>query len=176
MDNIISSVKTLLSKYQYNSYKSAPINIFNIIEKENIKLSFEELDDGWSGFCVRNAQGSQVVLNDEHHINRKRFTAAHELGHLINHCNHGRDEDVFVDKTVAYNRDSASATGEIQKEIEANRFAAEILMPEDFIREELEGKESLVYEDVEELAKKYQVSERAMTIRIEKLTGITFFI
>jgi Zn-dependent peptidase ImmA (M78 family) len=173
MDKILSQVKDLLNTFGVNQ---APVDVMSFIKQKDIDLSYEQLDDDWSGFCVRSPGGSKVVLNEKHHIHRQRFTAAHELGHLILHCGHDDEEQVFVDKTVAYNRNDASSSGEVKKEIEANRFAAELLMPKKFIEKDIEGKESLRYEDVEELAKKYEVSERAMTIRIEKLTGITFFI
>lgn len=170
--DISKEVKLLLKKY---AVKDGPIDVFKIIEDEGINLSYEILDDDWSGFCMRNPKESRVVLNKKHHINRQRFTASHELGHLILHCSHGKEE-VFVDKTVAYNRDQASSSGEIKREIEANKFAAELLMPESFIIKDLKDKkDSISYEDIEDLALKYEVSERAMSIRIERLTKITFF-
>lgn len=172
MDEITASVKKLLDKYQIDT---PPVDVLAILKSEGIETFYEELDDDWSGFCVRNIQGSKIVINKKHHSNRQRFTAAHELGHLKLHCGHDNEEHVFVDKTVAYNRNKASSSGEIKKEIQANQFAAELLMPKDFIINELDDADSLGYEDIANLAKKYSVSERAMSIRIENLTGITFF-
>lgn len=172
MDEITASVNKLLDKYKIDS---PPIDVLAILQSEGIGTFYEELDDDWSGFCVNNQQGSKVVINKKHHSNRQRFTAAHELGHLILHCGHDNEEHVFVDKTVAYNRNKASSSGEIKKEIEANQFAAELLMPKDFIINELEDTDSLSSKDIANLATKYSVSERAMSIRVEHLAGITFF-
>lgn len=58
---------------------------------------------------------------------RRRFTAAHELGHAVLH----RDKmsGFIADATISETDDGTS-----EMEREANRFAAELLMPEEVIR------------------------------------------
>ncbi len=62
-----------------------------------------------------------ILVNDNDSDYRKRFTIAHELGHLALH-----EEDGDM---VDY-RNNADAVRP-KKEIEANAFAAELLMPKD---------------------------------------------
>ena len=62
--------------------------------------------------------------------------------------------------------------GEDINEKEANYFAAELLMPAKFLRQELEGKRLDLFDDsgtLEKLAKKYKVSVQALTIRLTNL-------
>ncbi|MBU0666164.1 MAG: ImmA/IrrE family metallo-endopeptidase, partial [Nanoarchaeota archaeon] len=48
------------------------------------------------------------------------------------------------------------------KEREANKFASELLMPYDFLKLDIEKDQH----DIPSLAKKYEVSEQAMSIRL----------
>jgi Zn-dependent peptidase ImmA (M78 family) len=74
-------------------------------------------------------------------------------------------------------RDSESATGEDNDEREANFFAAELLMPEEFLVRDLKGTDLDMLEDENEflwkLAKKYQVSAQALTFRLANLRYIS---
>ena len=81
-------------------------------------------------------EGTPIIgVNALHHPNRQRFTVAHECGHLILHKAQITKE-VHVDKDFPMlMRDSVSAAGVNEMEIEANVFAAELLMPGSFSRE-----------------------------------------
>ncbi len=86
---------------------------------------------------------------------RKRFTVAHELGHLVLHAEPG---------TTHY-RDTTFVGS--YKETQANRYAADLLMP-------LWMLHPLVMKwgpDVERLARLFVVSNRAMEIRLMKWAG-----
>ncbi len=88
--------------------------------------------------------------------NRYRFTLAHELGHIeLNH---------FQDNTIYY-RDSKSQAGTDLKEIQANRFAAEYLVPE----KELSDMINMNVISIAELSQKFQVSEEMMKNRVKTL-------
>jgi Zn-dependent peptidase ImmA (M78 family) len=86
---------------------------------------------------------------------------------------HG-DQEMFIDRgSIKYNRDAKSAEGTNNKEIEANRFAAELLMPRKFLEKDLANM-ALDVEDestINELAKKYKVSLQALAWRINRLFG-----
>lgn len=60
-----------------------------------------------------------------------------------------------------------------RREIEATHFAMELLMPEQWLRADLEGKVVDLENDemIKRLAKRYKVSEQLMTIRIAQLFG-----
>lgn len=96
---------------------------------------------------------------------RQRFTIAHEIGHLILHAFEG----IHVDKQ--YRRDGKSKTAEDAREIEANGFAAELLVPLDLLRSDIEaiGIDIESDEEVTTLAKRYEVSAQMMAIRLSKI-------
>ena len=69
-------------------------------------------------------------------------------------------------------RDDVSTMGVDDDEKEANLFAAELLMPESFVRKDLAGYTTLdLYDDdfLPELARKYGVSVQAITFRLQYL-------
>lgn len=157
-----------------------PIDVESIAGQLNAKVQRVDTDDEeLSGFLFRGPEGETVIgVNANHHENRRRFTIAHELGHLLLHAK----EDVHVDrKGYGYgfgrvmNRDAVSSTGEDRDEIEANFFAAELLMPRQVIvRELLDGRSlDFIEKDfdaaVRDLAKRFKVSPQALTVRLVQL-------
>lgn len=154
----------LLSKY---SQTSAPVDVMALIEAEGIHLVIDEMDDDHSGFLLVENGVATIAINEDHHPNRQRFTAAHELGHYILHSE-GRDR-FFVDK--AYYRGKTASEGTDSTEIEANRFAASLLMPEALVRERAQRVE-LTDVEIYRLSSLFQVSEQAMTLRLMNLNLI----
>lgn len=106
---------------------------------------------------------------------RQRFSIAHEVAHWVLHRGDPDAPDLFIDTTkyvAVYLRDQQSATGEKAREIQANMFAAALLMPESLLRGEINNSEyDLLDEDAlcAELAKKFQVSTQALSIRLTAL-------
>ena len=68
-------------------------------------------------------------------------------------------------------RDTVSSTGVNEMEIEANLFAAELLMPAAFLAKSLEGQPFDIDDEgaVSALAKAYKVSASAMRFRLGNL-------
>ena len=89
---------------------------------------------------------------------RRRFTVAHEIGHFVLHAP-GATGVVFCRVT-----DAPEAPKQLI-EREANRFAAELLMPEDLVRSEA----ARVGADPAALAELFQVSGPAMGWRLFNL-------
>jgi len=125
-----------------------------------------------SGMLVRKDGAWVIGVNSLEVPVRQRFTVAHEIGHYQLHA---AAQDVFIDRSFPIRfRDGRSSTGEDRQEIEANGFAAELLMPTDFLQrdlanEEIDGLGVDGEELVERMAKRYQVSKQAMTIRLTNL-------
>lgn len=158
---INTRVRQLLARY---STDGAPVDVYRIIKKEGISLAFEEMEDDHSGVLLVENGVAAIAVNSTHHPHRQRFSAAHELGHYVLHSR-GRDR-LFVDK--AYRRSRMSSSGTDTDEIEANRFAAALLMPENLIRK-YTGDNPITDLDICKLALKFQVSEQAMTLRLVNL-------
>jgi Zn-dependent peptidase ImmA (M78 family) len=168
-------IRTLVEKLlDKQKVRSGPVPVEKIVKALGIEISLDEVDDDLSGFLFRDKKAKRTVIgvNKSHHPNRRRFTVAHELGHFLLH----EGELVHLDEesgafTVDF-RDSESSKGEDAFEKEANLFAAELLMPNKLLREELQGKRLDLMDDsgaLERLANKYKVSLQALTFRLTNL-------
>ena len=110
-----------------------------------------------------------IAVNPAHHINRQRFTIAHELGHYFFH--EGLEEHVDQNFRIAWrNSDSSKAINWL--EVEANRFPAALLIPTRFLQSDLDTLQTLDARTLLLLAKRYIVSPEAMKIRLSQF-GIT---
>ena len=79
-----------------------------------------------AGFLFASGRTGLAFMDAADILPRRRFTAAHELGHAVLH--RGRMSR-FLDAAISETDDT---TAEIERE--ANRFAAELLMPEAVVR------------------------------------------
>jgi Zn-dependent peptidase ImmA (M78 family) len=116
-----------------------------------------------------------IIVNSIHPRVRQRFTIAHELGHLLLHGY----TTAHADRNFKIRlRDTQSSEGSVLEEIEANRFAAELLMPEPLVRSRL-AEHAMEYTPVDKssereltrMAKEFDVSTQAVSIRISTLLG-----
>lgn len=103
------------------SGRSNEIDIFGIIERLNIPLHIMELDKAL-GFCLPFPKRG-IVITSQRSLHIQRFTAAHELGHAV--LRHGGSVDEKVLMRGGYGRKSNTDI----REIEADAFAAEFLLP-----------------------------------------------
>jgi Zn-dependent peptidase ImmA (M78 family) len=88
------------------------------------------------------------------------------LGHFFLHA--GLEEHVDENFRIAW-RSASSSKAVNWTEIQANRFAAELLMPTRFIERDLNSLEDIDKRTVALLAKRYIVSPEAMKIRLSQL-------
>lgn len=91
--------------------------------------SFGEPGEALAGFLYFAGNAGQAFVNADDILPRRRFTAAHELGHAILHRERMGRFRADTDKTLLEADDSTDVS-----EREANRFAAELLMPEAVVR------------------------------------------
>ncbi len=99
------------------------VNVSEIIEKFHIKME-EEPMDGTSGKTVKGV----IKINKNENPRRKRFSMAHELGHVIL-------QSPSKDETFYRFMDSKNYET-LEKKIderEANEFAADLLMPKKLV-------------------------------------------
>jgi Zn-dependent peptidase ImmA (M78 family) len=146
----------------------APVNVKKCLNAHDIKLQEIELEDEVSGFFIIKDKKPHIGVNKRQTEKRRRFTMAHELGHFILHS---KETPLFVDKTErALYRNLESSTGEIVKEREANSFAAALLMPRRLLKLEIDNCDTESVGSITEyLAKKFNVSEKAMEHRLTNL-------
>lgn len=149
-----------------------PVDVKRVAAHLGLRIVEDDLGADISGALVSNPQGSVVLVQSSHHENRKRFTIAHEIGHHALRHQFEEGGHVHVDKGNYISlRGRRASEGVDPKEIEANWFAASLLMPSSLIAESVTklGVTALHDQHVEELAGEFQVSEQAMTIRLSNL-------
>ena len=147
---------------------SPPVDVHAIANALGISVHHERMDSDISGLVVIQNKSARVAVNQCHHHNRQRFTLAHEIGHVTLHA---EDEDrVFVEKR--FFRNQQSSRGELREEIEANAFAASLLMPRHMIDERINAAEGITDIELYRLATRFEVSEQAMTLRLVRLGHI----
>ena len=113
-----------------NYITDIPVSIMGIIENYGIKVESRRFDAPYNnvaGFI--SLHDGLIVVNQDDPPNRRKFTLAHELGHLVLH----RDA-LLNDKnrSILY-RMPIGQTNTDPLEREANCFAANILVPDEFL-------------------------------------------
>lgn len=158
--------------------KRAPVAIEEIATKY-AHVMYEDLPDDVSGMLLPlPKEGGEkrwaIVANKSHATVRQRFTIAHELGHLLIH----RYTTPHADgKFVIRFRDAKSSTGSSREEIEANQFAAELLMPEALVLSHAthlgldlgDADPDAAASKLAQLARKFAVSVQAISFRVANL-------
>ena len=149
----------------------APVDIYAIADAyaDVIELKME---DSISGMLIPATTESSpkrytIIVNAKHPEVRRRFTVAHELGHLLLHDYRTPHADTGFKIRFRANREY---DGSVAEEIEANQFAAEVLMPTDILlarTEELDIEYVPANERaIESLAREFMVSKQALQIRL----------
>lgn len=161
---IIEKVEALRKQY---SLDSVPVNLSKLLEGENIKVidrdftkHEEQASKSISGMLYIDNDSKFILVNERDNPRRKNFTIAHELGHYYLHYDKDSKSEVFV----SFRGDSNPT------ETEANRFAAELLLPDDKVKMEYG---SAIFPMVSYLADKFNVSEQAMGIKLEQM-GLSY--
>jgi Zn-dependent peptidase ImmA (M78 family) len=161
-------VRELLQKSVVNA---PPVSVERIAEAEGVEIIIKRFNNEISGVLLRTGNKNIIGVERQQAKARQRFTIAHELGHLLLHDG----EEVRIDTNFRINlRSPESSTAEDIEEIEANAFAASLLMPEHFLRTDLQDF-VLDIDDarqVQTLAQRYEVSTQAMTIRLMNLLSL----
>lgn len=150
-------------------FNEPPVDLDAVAQALNVEVRRMDLEPDISGILYRTPDRRVIVINAKQSSVRQRFSIAHEIGHLLLH----RGEAVHVDAGFRVNlRDPRSATAEDVEEIEANAFAANLLMPAEWLRRDVE-EASLDLADDEALAvlaHRYQVSSQALAYRLATLS------
>ena len=155
--------KEILSQHGLYSLPVDPVLLANRlgIAVSNAKFS----DDSSAALIAKRGHTTRIFVEQSDPPYRKRFSIAHELGH---HFLHLTDDGEILDTHTDMFRDKEPAEGPISnlrlREIQANWFAASLLMPEEFVRSEWDRNPSAAH-----LAKAFNVSREAMGYRLDAL-------
>ena len=157
---------TALALLERHDLLQEPVDVIALAQRMNItvyKATFEA--NGISGAIAKRTEKSgRIWVNRLEALTRQRFTIAHEIGHWVLHMVAG---DALSDpqKLIEWRLDVDEMS---IREVEANRFAAALLMPAPLVRSALEQLGS----DVERLAQRFDVSTVAMTRRLTDLENL----
>lgn len=142
-----------------------PVDVKAIIKEIGLTYVERDMPDGESGSIEYDGWTCVIAVNKNEGPQRKRFTAAHELGHFLYHrdlLRKHRHLDRLFDE--AANRDPAQPLS-YQHEVQANKFAASLLMP----KKTIENAISSGIDTIRELAELFDVSRLAMEYRLRDL-------
>ena len=128
--------------------KTYPIKLKDIAKQiPDLVIDGEELEDDISGMQATYKGISFIRYNTNHSTKRNRFTVAHELGHAV------------LAHTIECNRGQFNS--KVPLEIEANQFAAELLIPLSMLKDAVYTNST-----VDLLAKAFWVSKDSMGWRV----------
>ncbi|WP_036536749.1 ImmA/IrrE family metallo-endopeptidase [Oceanobacter kriegii] len=154
-DLISPEIQRIISSFQLE----APVKIGAVAKSLGLVVKKSTLSASVSGE-IRNIDGTFVIKVNRHDTSeRQRFTIAHEIGHFLLH----RDliGDGIVDD-VLYRSNLSNAM-----ETQANRIAADILMPGNLVRSCISNYAGEKKEyALEKAAQELEVSVVALKIRV----------
>lgn len=155
-----SEARVLLDKF---GIRQPPVPVEDVASFLDIELKREVLDDDLSGMAFVKDGIKVIVVNKTHHPNRQRFTIAHEIAHHVLDADHIAN-NIHVDKVI-FRRDRVSQEGSDLREIKANNFAAELLMPENFVFQfaNIDVNDEI---EIAKIARLFQVSSAALSYRL----------
>ncbi|RYZ90656.1 MAG: ImmA/IrrE family metallo-endopeptidase [Proteobacteria bacterium] len=162
---------------------SPAIPVEKLARNLGVQINFAPFEGDLSGLIYREQtpegnHATVIGVNSLHSPNRRRFTVAHEIGHLVLGHLDSLEQEIHIDRNfIGIRRDGRSALAVDNKEIAANQFAAELLMPTEMLKNDFEvfradSIDGFDYEDDElasALADRYKVSLQAMVIRLTRL-------
>lgn len=161
------------------------IDMEELVKAHAIHYFDKKLQSNISGASMTTENGKQViVVNENQPPTRKKFTIAHELGHLL--LKHDTALNTQDKGTIAQQgqhntpsqilfRDDKTSEGSDWREVEANHFAASLLMPREILNKEIHkliqknSRKYLSEDDVRDLAEIFGVSSISMSIRLSRL-------
>ncbi|MBN2569851.1 MAG: ImmA/IrrE family metallo-endopeptidase [Deltaproteobacteria bacterium] len=142
--------------------------IFDILKRHCRVLFYPLKDDDVWGFYEKIKGNSFICINSSIDLDKQVFVAAHELYHLwFNHA----EELILASELEERDTDIPL------EELKANRFAAEFLVPEMLLRQEIRASkindEKIDTAGIVTLARAFMVPYRTMVKRLHEINMIT---
>lgn len=118
-------------------------NLTELLEDQGLKVVALDAPDKFDGLCAEVGQHSVVILNKNRPGDRQRFTAAHELGHLV-----------------------IRVSPDVDEEKACHRFAGAFLFPAECVKREFgQRRAKLHIQELQSLKEKYRVSMQVVMRR-----------
>jgi Zn-dependent peptidase ImmA (M78 family) len=139
-----------------------PVPIEEIIEGFALKIEMVDKNEKYEGELIPELR--IIRCNSRKPVHRQRFTLAHELGHMVLSHKERLFEDIeesFNEIEEQFSYADNTSYGK-PREIEANQFAREILMPTAWVQKDWKKYKK----DVSGMADYYCVSKDALFIKL----------
>lgn len=159
--------KDVLNRSNMQDIPADPLAIANSKHIKVYAIDFNIYDgDRVSGAISKNEDGEVVIyVNENDTYERQRFTIAHELGHFFLHIEDKPYEKIDMYRAMNYLTND-------EQEIEANNFAAALLMDKEKVSKKyviakqfgMSDRECISY-----LANLFEVSKQAMEYRMKNI-------
>jgi len=147
-----------------NYFDTPPVDIWKLLDNYGIVIherTFPLKHASISGFVVfadSDKTAPVFVINKADTDDRKKFTLAHEFGHWVLHKKELMDDPAL---SVLYKNPIGSQTTD-QIEVEANQFAAQLLVPDTMLHAEHEATSA----HKKDLARTFKVGEDIIGFRL----------
>lgn len=150
----------------------APVNVHAIASRLDAHVREVPHEGSISGMLYRDGRQIIIGVNQNDPPTRQRFTVAHEIGHLTLHRGRPMILDHKVHEEIQVSmRDTTLPSS--REEVQANAFAAELLMPEAVLRDALTKTPKRLLQSDDDLVKHlhrlFDVSPDAMRYRLINL-------
>lgn len=174
-------VSLLRKKYPALSLKNVIEDIEKAVENFGIEVKYSDMShinssEEISGYVHVVDGVPEMVINGFQPKLRQRFTIAHELGHVLLHWQWQPGKqlpDSLVE--ISYRKESYSSDNDIQREEQADNFAAEFLAPLDDVVQFLrEIKEDIPDKEVQisMISDKFNISNPSAFYRWQAAQGV----
>lgn len=144
---------------------TSPVEVEEMVSKLGgriEKVSSKEIE--YEACIQKLDDGFKIVLAKDLYNKRTRFSIAHEIGHLFLHMGYIVDEDKW-NKSKDYKDNIKFRFGYSEEELQANEFAAALLMPKDeFKKVALDNFDGKLY-NLSGIANHFDVSLQAAKTR-----------
>lgn len=162
MTRISAAERAILDRYMADF----PVKLGQLANELGVTVKVSSMSAGISGQISRENGHYMVRVNRNEARERQRFTIGHEIAHYLLHRAIIDNSPEGITDTVLYRSGAPERV-----EFEANRMAAEIVMPSRLVERELKTRYGGVITDatIEGLAELFEVSKAAMEIKLSTL-------
>ncbi len=137
---------------------STQVNVKKLAIDLGVQEVKEENIPGEASGYLQNSNGKYTIGVEQNDAEtRKHFTIAHELAHFLLHKDHISEGNSVIDSRIY----RSNLTSDL--EVEANRLAADLVMPMNLVRHFVKSTDKITYN---QLSDKLGVSLQALKVRL----------
>lgn len=134
IDERLAIVRKIANRLRKKHHLTLPVDLEKLAELEHIKIEYYHSQSGIDGYANLDCNQPVIYINEEQeYLRRKRFTMAHEIGH-VRIAWHTDAAHCVTDDPYVYVQSKKKIDSQ---EYEANVFASELLIPSDWLKEQL---------------------------------------